>query len=179
MISLVGCQSYNTDYSEIISELKAENERLQELLRDVGIDPNHERHPIDAAFSYAMSQPENWTTFGMVDVTIEHGHMWRDEMEKYLERLTEKFEEDRISHWRDGYNVEWRNWAIESQEAWKNFTVPNEELAFRVAERQHYGGSIMRNIKSKIYYNRYRTRALELKWLYDNLNSDIGRLFYF
>jgi len=88
-ITFVGCQSGEPllDYAEIIAELEAENERLTELLRDNGISPESERHPIDVSFAEALAIPENWATLGMLVVTAEHSDMWREEMEKYFELL--------------------------------------------------------------------------------------------
>jgi len=139
--------------------LRDENEILKRILADNGIS-NEGRHPIDVEYEKAMSNPEVWTTVGMSYTTTIHGDMWKAEMEKYLELLTEELADDK------------KKWVVESQEKWEVFTKDNEELTWQIYDQMHHGGSIMSNLTASIYYEKYRTRALYLKSLYDYLNFE-------
>ena len=88
--------------------------------------------------------------------------------------IAELLNEDGIGHCRVEEIDEWRNWAIESQEAWEVFIRPNEELRFRVNEQRFYRGSIMRVLNASIPLNTYRLRALELRQLYYALEGSPG-----
>ena len=140
-------------------EGKFENNRLKRILSDNGISAE-ERHLIDISYEKAMANPEVWTTYGMAETTYQHGDMWKAEMEKYIELLTEIL------------NAEKKKWVLESQEKWEIFTKDNEELAWQVYDAVNHGGSIMTNHTAGIYYDKYRTRALYLKSLYDFLTID-------
>jgi len=164
LMGLVGCQSAEIesaiDYAAIIAELQTENELLQQILWDNRIFDT-ERHPIDVSLLETMQTREGATTQGMVIAFGAHGDMWRDEMERYLELLTGLLRDDRA------------HWLFESQQSWRRFMKDNEELRYHTYYQRSMGSGTIRHIRNaRIYYERYRTRALELRYLYMNLTVD-------
>lgn len=142
-----------------ISSVHDENETLKRILAD-NVISDKERHQIDIEYEKEMSNPEVWTTAEMTDTTIKCGDMWKAEMEKYLDLLMEELNDDK------------KKWVSQSQEKWEISTKDNEELSWQVYDQMHHGGSIMSNLAASIYYEKYRTRALYLKSLYDYLTVD-------
>ena len=174
LITLIGCQvgepiAYDytaespLDYAEIIAELEAENERLRELMWDNGVNPDNERHPIDISFAEELEQPGSWATNTMTQITIEHAHMWRDEMEKYLALLSENLAEYDSAH------LLW-----ESQERWLTFAESDDELENEMLWLIYWHGTIRRPISAHITLSRYRNRALHLRQLYEQSHRFIA-----
>ena len=174
LVGLVGCHSVETetatDYIQIIAELTAENTKLtteNEHLRESLCDSEFCRqHPIDIAYQETMSERVEMgdsSMVGMSSTTQEYAVKWREEMEKYLELLTEFLKDDEI------------NWLSEAQDAWEVFARYNTRLEVQMHEYIFQQGSIMTIMASSTIYERYRSRALYLKSWYERLLDAPGK----
>jgi hypothetical protein len=90
---------------------------------------------------------------------MHYGDMWKAEMEDCLRLIEEELNDDK------------KRWVSASQEKWEVFTKDNEELAWQAYDQINHGGSIMDIHSANIYYEKYKTRALYLKPLYDFLTG--------
>lgn len=110
--------AYYEETVPFYAKLQEEIERLEQLLWDNRIVPNRERHPIDVAHIYAHeTHPENFVTNVMVEITLYHAGLWREEMERYFDQLMEELDE---------YGQELL--ALSSQERWEVFAEANRDL---------------------------------------------------
>lgn len=118
-----------------------------------------ERGPIETAFENAMLE---WSgnTWESVDIICFYGDMWKSKMDEYLQLLEKELNDDK------------KQWLVSSQEKWEVFTKDNEELAWQTYDQMNHDGSIMHIHSANIYYEKYKTRALYLKSLYDFLTVE-------
>lgn len=104
---------------------------------------------------------QEWmTTVDMVDGHVAYGNKWREKMEHYLHLLHEELDPER------------RSWLMVSQEQWETFADANAQLQGAVYSQCHEGGTLVGIEMACSYYDRYRTRAMELKSLYETLTFD-------
>jgi cell division protein FtsB len=115
--------------------------------------------PIEVAFEKAMLGWSGNTQEG-VDTICFYGDMWKAEMEEYLRLLEKELDDDK------------KQWLVSSQAKWEVFTKDNEELAWQTYDQMEHDGSIMQILSADIYYEKYKTRALYLKSLYDFLTVE-------
>ena len=117
-----------------------------------------EEHFLDKDYRIAMSEWSG-TTWEGVDIIASYGDLWKEEMEKYYQLLYDELNDDK------------KQWIVSSQEQWEIFTKYNEELTWQTYDQLHHKGSIMRILTAGIYREKYRTRALDLKYLYEYLTK--------
>lgn len=140
----------NTQIKDSYEILKEENSRLK---KEVG-----SKHPIEREFEEAFSSWSGNTMEG-VNILCQYGDIWADEMNKYYQQLFDELDPDK------------KQWIVSSQNQWERFTKENEELAWQTYDQVHHNGTIMQIHTAYIYYTKYKVRALELKVLFDYLNS--------
>ena len=84
--------------------------------------------------------------------------MWKDEMDKYYNLLNDVLTPDN------------KQCLVSSQKQWEAFTKENDELTLQTYRQIYQGGSIVHIFAADIYYDKYKTRAVQLKALYDFIN---------
>jgi hypothetical protein len=140
---------------EELFSLKSDNSSLKNRLNRLQED----LPPLDVELENALAAGGT-STSDMVDIYCSYGDKWKDEMNRYLDLLTEKLKDDK------------KHFVALSQEKWSDFIKDNEELQWQTYDQIHHAGSLMYTYTAKCYLESYRSRALFLKNLYDFLTID-------
>jgi len=120
---------------------------------------NGEENIIDQKYDKAMSEWSGNTSEG-VDIITSYGDIWKVEMNKYYNQLNDELTDDK------------RIWLVSSQKKWEEFTKENEGLTWHTYDQINHEGSIMQIYSAEIYLDSYKSRAIELKTLYEFLTAD-------
>ncbi|MCL2665052.1 MAG: hypothetical protein FWE82_05515 [Defluviitaleaceae bacterium] len=147
-------------------------------------------HPIDIACENAFMELETKSRIRLCETVSHFAGEWKNEMNNYLVLLDElidvvyaeshselqKYFTDE-SAWKlalfETSHIETKQALIDSQQRWETFVESNEWLHEGINNYFFYDGLIMQNIRVGLEYNRYRSRALELKDLCEMIEKDL------
>ena len=152
---IIELENINSSQQTEILQLNHDIDLLQKENDQLIIDAE-EVHIITKNYNKAMSEWSGRTGEG-VSIIVSYAELWKNEMDNYYDLLYDKLKDEK------------KQFLILSQEKWELFTKDNEELAWQTYDQLNHGGSIMKIYTAQIYLERYRSRALTLKSLYDFL----------
>lgn len=99
-------------------------------------------------------------TSQMIEILIKYAGLWKQEMERYYNLLYDTLDDAGKSSLEN------------SQKAWEEYSVKNNELIFYMEEQKFEGGSYLGVLDAELLYQKYRSRASELKEMYGKLLTE-------
>ena len=118
-------------------------------------------HPFDVEYEEEWLAANNALEMQIVFYT--YGNKWQEEMERYLQLMQYKLDEEK-----------WELVSI-SQEKWRNFVWSDVEVLEVAYYNEFRGASLGRMSRARDHYNRHRERTLHLHMLYIFLMADPDR----
>jgi hypothetical protein len=120
-----------------------------------------ERHLLDISFEATMSDLEvQGVANNRRDVSMLYGDKWREEMERYLELMRNKLDEDALEL------------VATSQSNWEVFVESDMELFSRAISQAWAGGNAIGEFIAFRRYQTYRERTLHLIRMHEYLMTE-------
>lgn len=99
-------------------------------------------------------------TSEIIEITMKYAEVWKQEMERYYDQLY------------DALDDEGKSRLENLQEVWEEYSTSNKDFAFYMEEKRFGGGSYLNILEADLLYQKYRSRALELSEMYQEILTE-------